>query len=78
MVAVMPGQPAWRHPATWARMRLMLSFSCIRSEVQFPGSVICSAGAATFFLGFGIGMKHVERRRSSTISLVMPSSSNRK
>jgi hypothetical protein len=53
----------------------MKSLSVIRSPTQSAGRL---SWAPPLVLGFGIGMKYVLRRRPSAISLVIPSSSNRK
>src|SRR5450759_3050221 len=58
-------------------MRLIVTFSCIRSAVQSsPARLICPAPRC-FFVG-AIGTKYVLRRRPSAIVFVIPSSSNRK
>jgi hypothetical protein len=53
----------------------MKSLSVIRSPTQSPGRL---SWAPPFVLGLAIGMKYVLRRLPSAISLVIPSSSNRK
>ena len=53
----------------------MKSLSVIRSPTQSPGRLSC---APPLILGFAIGMKYVLRRRPSTGSVVIPSSSNLK
>src|SRR5664280_765266 len=53
----------------------MKSLSVIRSVTQSAGRL---SWAPPLVLGLGIGLKYVLRRRPSAISLVMPSSSNRK
>ena len=65
--------PPVRHTPTLPRIRFMNAFSRMRSPVDssnwsFPDR----------FLAAGIGTKYEDTRRDSTISSVIPSSSNRK